>query len=84
MEHPKSPDEVIDPRWSSMLRAETPRGPANIARHEADEAVADLDAELRQVIEPWQQGRRGAADTLADLQRLAERVHPQRVQPDHG
>jgi hypothetical protein len=84
MDHPKSPDDVIDPRWSSVLRAETPRGPAHIGRHDAEEAPIDLDAELRRAIEPWQQGRRGAADTLADLQRLAERVHSERVPPDLG
>jgi hypothetical protein len=86
MEHPKSPDDVIDPRWTSVLRAETPAGPASVARHddlapprgrhEAEEAAVDLDAELRQAIEPWQQGRRSAADTLVDLRRLAERVQP--------
>jgi len=68
MDFPKSPDEVIDPRWSPVLRAE-PTSPAEKPR----EGVTSLDDDMRAIIDPWMRGERTAWDTLEALRRLADR-----------
>lgn len=68
-EFPKSPDEVIDPRWSSLLHADTAEGPASIAEQHRARALAD---EMGAIIDPWQRGERSAEDTLEALRHLAD------------
>ena len=67
---PHSPDEAIDPRWTTYLHAQSAV---------ADEAQATtgnpaaLGDRMRDIIEPWQQGKRGTRETLAALRELADR-----------
>jgi hypothetical protein len=74
MEYPHSPDDVIDPRWNSYLHAETAEGPAALHTGQHKPDPGDLGREMRALIEPWQQGRRGTRETLEALRDLANRA----------
>ena len=67
-EFPSSPEEVIDSRWTGNPQAMRPA--PHVGRRKA--AHADLDAEMRAVINPWLAGDRDAAETLAALRALAD------------
>jgi hypothetical protein len=71
MEYPHSPEEAIDPRWSSYLHADDGSGPASLHTPDPSEHLGDA---MREIIEPWQAGRRSSRETLEALRVLAERV----------
>ena len=70
MEFPHSPDEAIDPRWTNYLHAQSVVAGEAKATTGNPAALGDL---MREIIEPWQQGRRGTRETLAALRDLADR-----------
>ena len=70
MPHPHSPDEVIDPRWTRMLHANAGEGSASASHGSSDHA--HLGDEMREIIEPWQAGRRSTRETLKALKDLAD------------
>jgi hypothetical protein len=66
--HPHSPDEVIDPRWTRLMRTkpETPASEAGPGHH------PHLGDEMRAIIEPWEDGQRTTRETLKALKDLAD------------
>jgi hypothetical protein len=68
MEHyPDSPEEIIDPRWETVLHADTAQGPAHHPN------AGRLGQAMNDIIEPWQRGLRGTRETLEALRDLANR-----------
>jgi hypothetical protein len=65
---PHSPDEVIDPRWTRLMRTkpETPASEAGPGHH------THLGDEMRAIIEPWEDGQRTTRETLKALKDLAD------------
>jgi hypothetical protein len=66
--HPHSPDEVIDPRWSRMLRSPAAEGSAAGSGN----GHPHLGEEMRAIIEPWEDGQRTTRETLKALKDLAD------------
>ena len=71
MEHfPSSPDDAIDSRWTHNPTAVTPRPHTSGRRRTAPQA--DLDAQMREIVNPWLSHDRSAAETLKALVALAD------------
>ena len=66
---PKSPDDVIDSRWTHNPQAVTPTPHVSGRRKPTS---PDLDAQMREIINPWLAHDRSAADTLKALVALAD------------
>ena len=66
---PSSPDDVIDSRWTRNPQAVRP-APHVTGRRKTP--PADLDAEMRAVINPWLAGDSTTPETLAALRALAD------------
>jgi hypothetical protein len=73
-EFPRSPDEIIDPRWNTYLRPASGPNRTQPAQHGSSESDDQLSAEMRIILEPWQAGEQTAHRTLQALRRLADRV----------
>ena len=71
---PRSPDEIIDPRWNTYLRPARGRNATHPAQHVATGSDDELSAEMRMILEPWQAGEQSAHRTLHALRRLADRA----------
>ena len=71
---PRSPDEIIDPRWNVYLRPSSGANRTQPAQHATSDSDDDLSAEMRQILEPWQAGEQTAHRTLQALRRLADRA----------
>jgi hypothetical protein len=71
---PRSPDEIIDPRWNVYLRPSGGAKRTQPAQHGTSESDDELSAEMRIILEPWQAGEQSAHRTLQALRRLADRA----------
>ena len=79
---PRSPDEVIDPRWRRYLHPAQPKAPAGQAgpgrgddvkpAHRATDA--ELNAEIARALESWRAGTAGPRPTLEALRDIANRL----------
>jgi hypothetical protein len=65
---PESPDDVIDSRWTQIPKAMTP----HVSGRRRPSASPDLDAQMREIVNPWLAHDRSAADTLKALAALAD------------
>ena len=66
---PKSPDDIIDSRWTHNPKAVSPKPHGN-DRHTPPKP--DLDAQMREIVNPWLAHDRSAAETLKALVALAD------------
>jgi hypothetical protein len=67
---PSSPDDAIDSRWIHNPTAVTPRPHTNGRRRTPPKP--ELDARMREIVNPWLAHDRSAADTLKALVALAD------------